>query len=755
MKKLLFIGHYGMTGGAGISLLRTAGMAAGIGYDVTLCLPKDSPMAQKASSEGFKVVPYSQKPGSIEYYSGGPPLFRRTYFKKALQRRPFAGEIIRIAKDVRPDAVILNSITLSFMIPLLKKQGFRAGLFVRETFPKNGSGYMLRRYRDLLSGASGVYFISDYDKDFFGLTATRTATIRNSVPDEFFEPLSKDQACKNLGIPVTNDFRLLYVGGCDTIKGAEVMANAARSLPSDVELIVCGAPVEATEKLFEGASCKVLHIGFCSDMRSAYGAADALVLPIVKPHQARPLFEAGAARVPVIISDHPEVSEYVKNGANALPAAPGDPEALVSAVKQLIADKPLRDAITAGNYEFATKNHTTKAAEAVIREEFARLTGPSYLFITNIPSPYRVEFLAEVNKAVNVTTVFERRTSLGRNKSWFGRTGLSFPHVFPKGINISDDKALNPSVKRIVSDPRYTRVIMNGYSSPTEMVAIDKLRRIGKPYTMWIDGGMARDHEPKLLASLKKKYLSGADCYLSPAAISDDYLTHYGANAERIVRYPFTSLYASDIFSAPASSEEKKSLRGPFGLPADKRIAVAVGNFIRRKGFLELIEAAASCPDLTVVICGGDPTPEYIDLINTRAIHNVRFIGFLNKDQLRNLYRACDFFVLPTREDIWGLVVNEAMACGLPVITTNRCVAGLAMVESGANGLIIDSGIKGGAEEPGALAANTAAALLTYSKLTDEELYAQGVKACEKAREYTYEKAAEVIVKGSAAQGNR
>ena len=45
--------------------------------------------------------------------------------------------------------------------------------------------------------------------------------------------------------------------------------------------------------------------------------------------------------------------------------------------------------------------------------------------------------------------------------------------------------------------------------------------------------------------------------------------------------------------------------------------------------------------------------------------------------------------VLPTREDIWGLVINEAMAQGLPVVTTNRCLAGLTLVKNGENGYIV------------------------------------------------------------------
>ena len=53
--------------------------------------------------------------------------------------------------------------------------------------------------------------------------------------------------------------------------------------------------------------------------------------------------------------------------------------------------------------------------------------------------------------------------------------------------------------------------------------------------------------------------------------------------------------------------------------------------------------------------------------------------------------------MLPTREDIWGLVINEAMAYGLPVITTDRCVAGLELVQDGVSGYLIPT------EDPDAL----------------------------------------------------
>ena len=55
-----------------------------------------------------------------------------------------------------------------------------------------------------------------------------------------------------------------------------------------------------------------------------------------------------------------------------------------------------------------------------------------------------------------------------------------------------------------------------------------------------------------------------------------------------------------------------------------------------------------------------------------------------------NWYRLADLFVFPTREDIWGLVINEAMSQGLPVITTDKCLAGLELIKQEENGYIVE-----------------------------------------------------------------
>ncbi len=116
----------------------------------------------------------------------------------------------------------------------------------------------------------------------------------------------------------------------------------------------------------------------------------------------------------------------------------------------------------------------------------------------------------------------------------------------------------------------------------------------------------------------------------------------------------------------------------------DNRIVIAVGQFIHRKGFDVLLKAASDI-DAEIYIIGGKPDGNF----DQYQDKNVHFLDFMTKDKLREYYRAADVFAMPTREDIWGLVVNEALSYGLPVVTTDKCVAGLELIKPGLNGYIV------------------------------------------------------------------
>jgi glycosyltransferase involved in cell wall biosynthesis len=103
-----------------------------------------------------------------------------------------------------------------------------------------------------------------------------------------------------------------------------------------------------------------------------------------------------------------------------------------------------------------------------------------------------------------------------------------------------------------------------------------------------------------------------------------------------------------------------------------------------------LIRAAAKFPkEVGFYLIGGDAPEKLVNIKDRLGATNVHFIPFSSKEKLKQYYTAADLFCFPTREDIWGLVINEAMGYGLPVITTDRCNAGIEMVKDDVNGYII------------------------------------------------------------------
>ena len=117
---------------------------------------------------------------------------------------------------------------------------------------------------------------------------------------------------------------------------------------------------------------------------------------------------------------------------------------------------------------------------------------------------------------------------------------------------------------------------------------------------------------------------------------------------------------------------------------------LAVGQFIPRKGLDLLLKVTGNLDDnIAVVLLGGEATEEYLKIIAEQKLKNIYFPGFIKKKDIQKYYRAADIFVLPTREDIWGLVINEAIAEGLPVITTDRCIAGTELIVQKKNGFIV------------------------------------------------------------------
>lgn len=311
------------------------------------------------------------------------------------------------------------------------------------------------------------------------------------------------------------------------------------------------------------------------------------------------------------------------------------------------------------------------------------------LYYTNIPSPYRILFFNELGKKCELTVLFELDSSLERDSEWMNYSFENFEGIILKGTRLTTDSAWCPGIIKYLSRD-YDEIIVSVLSSPTAFCAVSYLKLHKIDYSFEGDGGFATITKG-IKFRLKKYIIGSAKKIYSSSDEFDKYCLSYGAKKNVLHRYHFTSVPKINVLSKPLGNSEKQEIRKSLGI-FEKGIVLAVGQFIKRKGFDILIESAKEISsDIGIYIIGGKATEEYNSLCERYNLKNVHFLDFMPTNMLNQYYLAADVFVLPTREDIWGLVINEAMSKGLPVISTNKCIAALELIKDGDNGFIVET----------------------------------------------------------------
>lgn len=310
------------------------------------------------------------------------------------------------------------------------------------------------------------------------------------------------------------------------------------------------------------------------------------------------------------------------------------------------------------------------------------------LYFSNIPSPYSVAYVNELGKLADVTAVYEDLSSKERDASWKFFEAPNVKLIILKGLSLGEGKKISLYIFRLIWKFRKSKIIIANPLTLCGILSILFCKLFRIPFIIQSEGGLPKEGKG-LKEYFKKFVMRDAALYLSGMTPERDYFLTYGASIKKIKHYPFASLYKRDFPETLLSHNEKESLRKKMGI-IEKKVILFVGQFIYRKGIDILLESLSQIhSEVGVYLVGGVVKQEYLDIIDKYGLKNIHFVNFIQLDVLKKYYMAADFFVLPTREDTWGLVVNEAMSYGLPVITTNRCVAGLELIENGINGYLV------------------------------------------------------------------
>lgn len=183
------------------------------------------------------------------------------------------------------------------------------------------------------------------------------------------------------------------------------------------------------------------------------------------------------------------------------------------------------------------------------------------------------------------------------------------------------------------------------------------------------------------------------DVALYPGQRNREYLRASGLSEERMAWMPHaidTARFGDDRSKAPAEAE-----RRALGIGEADTVFLFAGKFVQRKGCELLIrafrQAAGANRRTHLVLVGAGPLENTLRAVAAGG-PGIHFAGFRNQVQMPMVYRVGDCFVLPSSKETWGLCVNEAMAAGRAVITSDRVGAAPDLVEGKPYGRVFTSG---------------------------------------------------------------
>lgn len=311
------------------------------------------------------------------------------------------------------------------------------------------------------------------------------------------------------------------------------------------------------------------------------------------------------------------------------------------------------------------------------------------LFVFNHPAPYKVELLNRIATQLDITVIFERRFNHDRNRSFYDDNEFHFKHLFLNCIRLGKENALSFKIKRHLKKNHYDLIIMNGYSTLAEIIAINYMVKKNIPYALYVNGGVIRS-DNKIKFHLKRFLISHAFRYYAPSHYVDDYLIHYGAKKENIRYYEYATISEKEIINTPLNEDEKKEVLTLYILPLSTPIFISVGQFIDRKNMMQLLELFLSRPQYHLLLVGGgQEEKKYRQFIKKHQMTNVTILPFLKRKELFSLLKATSAMIILSKEDIYGHVINEAFSQGIGVIASDKMVAAHTLIENGKNGYIV------------------------------------------------------------------
>lgn len=260
---------------------------------------------------------------------------------------------------------------------------------------------------------------------------------------------------------------------------------------------------------------------------------------------------------------------------------------------------------------------------------------------------------------------------------------------------------INPSVCVEVFKNNYDAILVIGWSSFSAWLLI--LAAIIKRTPFFLRGENPLSQEFK--KNMFKRYLKViilrflflfASSLLYIGEENRKFYKYYGVPDKKLFFVPYAVDNERFISEARELISKKDSLKESIGISKEKVVILFAGKFIYKKRPMDLLRAYKNTPlenKALVFVGDGELHNEMREYVRKNELKDVYFVGFQNQLEIGKYYAMADIFVLPSGVgETWGLVVNEAMCFGLPIIVSDVVGCGADLVHNGENGYIFPLG---------------------------------------------------------------
>jgi len=245
------------------------------------------------------------------------------------------------------------------------------------------------------------------------------------------------------------------------------------------------------------------------------------------------------------------------------------------------------------------------------------------------------------------------------------------PHVHGFGALVNPTMGLE--LRRWGADV----AIVHGYAHATMLMTMAACRLMGMPCLIRGESNLLPDRAPRvrlvkaLAAQALRRTVSGA---VAIGALNAAYWRHYGIPEDRVFLAPY--VVDNDYFAAREGDAvvAAAARREEMGLGPETLVVGYAAKLSEVKDARTLIRAfgEADVPDSALVLAGDGPLRAELEaLAASYPRARVRFLGFLNQSEMPVIYALSDLFALPSNFEPWGLVVNEAMNLGRPIVASD------------------------------------------------------------------------------------